>query len=133
VRVDPYLFFQGRCEEALDFYRTTVGAQIDAVIRFRDMPQAGVTNAPDKVMHAAFRIGETTLLASDGDNTGSPSFGGFSLSLSAESDAEAARLFAALAEGGQVRMPLGPTPFASSFGMLADRFGVPWIIVRQTV
>ncbi len=130
MRVDPYLYFQGRCEEAFDFYRRALGAEVQTLVRFGDMPRS---QAPDgnKVMHAVLRIGETTLLASDGENRGTTSFDGFGMALSASSDKEAEQLFAALAEGGQVQMPLTPTPFASRYGMLADRFGVPWMIVSQ--
>ena len=133
MRVDPYLYFQGRCEEALEFYRRSIGAEVQAMVRFGDMP--GSQSPPgdrDKVMHAALRIGETTVLASDGQNRGTTRFEGFGLALSASTDAEAERLFAGLAEGGQVQMPLAPAPFASRYGLVADRFGVPWMIVCQT-
>ncbi len=132
MRVDPYLYFQGRCEEALEFYGRALGAEVQALVRFGEMPgaQAPVENR-DKVMHAVLRIGETTVLASDGQHRGMTSFDGFGMALTAPSDAEAERLFAALAEGGQVQMPLAATPFASRYGMLADRFGVPWMVVSQ--
>jgi PhnB protein len=133
MQVQPYLFFEGRCEEALEFYRTTLDAKVTMLMRFKESPepQPPGTCPPgsdDKVMHASFTIGETTLMASDGRATGSPVFQGFSLSLSAPTDAEAQRLFSALGDGGQVQMPLGKTFFASSFGMVADRFGVSWMI-----
>ena len=130
MRAEPYLFFHGRCEEALEFYRTAVGAEVQMVVRFGDMPNPP-PNAENRVMHSAIRIGDTTLLASDGDGSAARPFEGFSLALSAADDAEAARLFAALADGGGVRMPLMATPFASSMGMLTDRFGVPWMVVAQ--
>jgi PhnB protein len=133
MQVQPYLFFDGRCEEAIEFYRRTLGAEVTMLMRFKDCPepqQQGMVppGAEDKVMHSSFQIGETTVLASDGRCLGQPSFQGFSLSLTAPSDAEAGRLFAALAEGGQVQMPLTKTFFASSFGMVADRFGVSWMV-----
>ena len=131
MRVEPYLYFQGRCEEALAFYRQVLSAEATIAARFSDIP--GANPAPGgeaKVAHAVIRIGETTLLASDGGG-GEAGFAGFSLSLTAAHDADAERLFAALAEGGEVRMPLSPSPFASRFGMVADRFGVPWIVVAQ--
>jgi PhnB protein len=133
MQVQPYLFFDGRCEEAIEFYRRTLGAEVTMLMRFKDSPepqQQGMVppGAEDKVMHSSFQIGETTVLASDGRCLGQPSFQGFSLSLTAPSDAEAGRLFAALAERGQVQMPLTKTFFASSFGMVADRFGVSWMV-----
>ena len=138
MQVQPYLFFEGRCEEAIELYRGALGAEVTALMRYKDSPEpsdpekcAGGTppGSEDKVMHASFRVGDTEVLASDGRCLGRPSFQGFSLSLTASDDAEAERLFAALAEGGQVQMPLAKTFFSSRFGMVADRFGVPWMIV----
>jgi PhnB protein len=128
--VQPYLAFEGRCEEALEFYRKAVGAEVTALVRFKDSPDPGMC-APgvgDKIMHSSFRIGETTLLASDGRYQGQCTFQGFSLSLTAPDESEAERLFAALADGGHVTVPLGKTGFSARFGILADRFGVSWII-----
>lgn len=132
--VQPYLFFDGRCEEALEFYRETLGAEVMMLMRVKESPEPAPPDmyppgSEDKVMHASFTIGETTLMASDGRAQGKPVFQGFSLSLSADNDAEAQRLFTALSAGGQVQMPLGKTFFASSFGMVADRFGVGWMII----
>jgi PhnB protein len=132
--VQPYLFFDGRCEEAIEFYRSALGAEVTMLMRFKDAPDkpppgmmpAGSEN---KVMHASLRIGGSTVMASDGNCQGKPSFQGVSLSLSVADDAEAERMFTALAEGGQVQMPLAKTFFSSRFGMLADRFGVGWLIV----
>jgi PhnB protein len=134
MQVQPYLFFEGRCEEALEFYRTTLGAKVTMLMRVKENPEPMPPDmyppgSEDKVMHASFTIGETTLMASDGRAQGKPVFQGFSLSLSAPTDAEAQRLFSALGDGGQVQMPLGKTFFASSFGMVADRFGVSWMII----
>ncbi len=134
MQIQPYLFFEGRCEEALEFYRKALGAEVAMLMRYKDNPeppQAGKAPAgsENKIMHAAFRIGETTLMASDGLCVGTPSFQGFSLTLSAKDEAEAKRLFAALGEGGQVRMPLAKTFFSPSFGMVADRFGVSWMVL----
>ncbi|OGB00392.1 MAG: hypothetical protein A3E79_15815 [Burkholderiales bacterium RIFCSPHIGHO2_12_FULL_61_11] len=134
MQVQPYLFFEGRCEEALNFYRSALGAEVTAMMRFKESPEpmpAGMCppGSDEKIMHANFRIGETTLMASDGRATGRAEFKGFSLSLSAPNDAEAQRLFTALGEGGQVQMPLAKTFYASSFGMVADRFGVSWMII----
>jgi PhnB protein len=133
MQIQPYLFFNGRCEEALEFYRTTIGAQDTMLMRFKDSPQPpppGMVppGAEDKIMHTSFRVGDSIVMASDGDCEGQPNFQGFSLSLTAANTAEAQRVFAALAEGGQVRMPLTKTFWSPLFGMLADKFGVGWMI-----
>ena len=134
MQVQPYLFFDGRCEEAIEFYRNTLGAEVTMLMRFKDSPepqQPGMIppGAEDKVMHANLQIGDSTLMASDGRCLGQPSFQGFALSLTAPDDAEAERLFAALADGGQVQMPMSKTFFSSRFGMVADRFGVGWMVI----
>ena len=134
MKVEPYLFFDGRCDEALEFYRRTLRAEVEMLMRFKDSPephQPGMVppGSENKVMHASFRIGDTTLMASDGRCLGKPSFQGFALSLSVPNDAEAERLFAALGDGGQVQMPMAKTFFSSRFGMVADRFGVSWMII----
>jgi PhnB protein len=133
--VQPYLCYEGRCEEALEFYRRALGAEIEVVMRFKDAPEQGGCAAPDgtkppgdKVMHASFRVGTTTLMASDGMCSGKAGFSGISLSYSVPTVAEAEKAFAALAEGGQVQMPLSATFFSPSFGMVADRFGVSWMV-----
>ena len=136
MQIQPYLFFNGRCEEALEFYKKTLGAKVEMLMRFKDAPDSPPpgTCAPgsdDKVMHACLRIGDATLMASDGDCKGNSSFQGFSLSLTAADDADAKRLFGAISDGGQVQMPLGKTFFASSFGMAADRFGVSWMVIAS--
>ncbi len=130
MQVQPYLFFDGRCEEAIEFYRKVLGAEVTMLLRFKESPEPGMCppGAGEKVMHAAFRIGETTILASDGQCQGRPGFQGFALSLTVANDAEADRRFAALAEGGQVQMPLSKTFFSPRFGMVADRFGVSWMV-----
>ncbi len=134
--IQPYLFFGGRCEEAIEFYRAAVGAQVEMILRFKDSPQPappGVVadNFADKIMHSSFRIGETTVMASDGCSETAAKFEGITLSLQVADTAEATRVFNALSEGGQVQSPLGKTFFAESFGMLTDRFGVPWIVVTS--
>ena len=131
--IQPYLFFDGRCEEAIEFYRRALGAELTRLMRFKDSPepsQPGMCpgGSADKVMHASFRVGNTDVLASDGRCEGKPSFHGFSLSLTVPNEAEAERLFAALADGGQVQMPMAKTFFSPRFGMVADRFGVSWMI-----
>ena len=139
MKVEPYLFFEGRCEEALDFYRQALGAQVSMLMRYKDNPEpaagqgcgegTGAGPTPEMVMHAAFTVGETQVMASDGMGSGTPAFQGISLSLSPANEAEARRLFDALAQGGQVQMPLGKTFFSPAFGMVADRFGVSWMVV----
>jgi len=134
MQIQPYLFFEGRCEEALEFYRTRLGAEVTMLMRYRESPeppQPGMIppGSENKVMHSSLRIGEAALMASDGRCNGQPGFQGFSLSLNAASEAEAERLFGALAEGGQVQMPLSKTFFSPCFGMVADRFGVSWMVI----
>jgi len=133
MQIQPYLFFDGRCEEAVEFYRSKLGAKVEMLMRFSESPeppQPGMVppGSEDKVMHASFRIGDTTVMASDGRCLGKPNFQGFSLSLTVADEAEADRVFASLADGGQVQMPLTKTFFSSRFGMVADRFGVSWMI-----
>jgi PhnB protein len=128
--VEPYLFFDGKCEEAIEFYRRAIGAEVTALLRWKDSPdpRMSMPGAEDKVMHARLRIGDTMVMASDGRCQGKPEFQGFSLSLTAADAAEADRLFAALGDGGQVQMPLSETFFSPRFGMVADRYGVSWMI-----
>ena len=134
MKVQPYLFFDGRCEEAIDFYRQVLGAEVLMMMRFNespDSPPPGMVppGSENKIMHSSMRIGETEVMASDGRCAGEPAFQGVSLSLSVAGEAEADRLFGALAEGGQVQMPIGRTFFSPRFGMVADRFGVSWMVV----
>jgi PhnB protein len=128
--VQPYLFFSGRCDEALEFYRSALDAEVLMLSRFKESPEPEMVQPgmEEKVMHASFRIGETTLMASDGMCEGEANFDGFSLSITVRDEAEAERLFAALAEGGEVRMPLAKTFWSPKFGMLTDRFGVGWMV-----
>lgn len=131
--IHPYLFFGGRCEEALEFYQTALGAEILVKMRHSESPDApppGMLKPgfENKIMHSTFRIGNSEVMASDGCGDES-SFSGFSLALSAPSEEEVAKLFDALAEGGEVQMPLAPTFFAASFGMVTDRFGVQWLVM----
>ena len=134
MKVEPYLFFDGRCEEAIEFYRKALGVEVQMLMRYKDSPepaQPGMVppGAENKIMHATLRIGDTTVMASDGHCTGKPKFDGFALSITAASEAEAERVFKALGDGGKVQMPLTKTFFSPSFGMLADRFGVPWMVI----
>lgn len=131
--IQPYLFFEGRCDEALEFYRRTLGAEVTMLMRYKENPDPHQCPLPpgaeDKVMHSSFRIGDTMVMASDGMCQGQTSFQGFSLSLAVADEAEADRVFASLAEGGQVQLPLDKTFFSPRFGMVADRFGVSWMII----
>jgi PhnB protein len=130
----PYLFFDGRCEEAIEFYKKALGAKVEMLMRFKDAPEmpppGECAPAPDdKIMHAALKIGDATVMVSDGRMQGKPAFQGFALSLDVRNKEEAERRFNALADGGQVQMPLGKTFFATAFGMVADRFGVAWMVI----
>ena len=132
--VQPYLMFGGRCQEAVEFYRDALGAEVQMLMRFSESPDApppGMVpeNWGDKVMHACIKIGDTLVMASDGCATSEASFQGFSLSLSVANEAAADREFAALSDRGQVTMPLGKTFFSPRFGMLVDRFGVGWMVI----
>jgi len=136
MQIQPYLFFDGRAEEAIEFYKRALDAKVEMLVRFRESPEPpppGMVppGSENKVMHATLTVGGATLMASDGNCAGKPSFTGFSLSLDAKDEAEADRLFAALAEGGQVQMPLSKTFFSPRFGMVADRFGVSWMVIVQ--
>jgi len=131
--VQPYLFFNGNCEQAVEFYRKALGAEVEMMMRYKESPEPPKPGMvppgyENKIMHTSFRIGQTTLMASDGCHTEKANFQGFTLSLAVASEAEADRFFAALSEGGQVRMPLSKTFWSPRFGMLEDRFGVGWMI-----
>ena len=133
MQVQPYLFFDGRCEEAIAFYQSALGAKVEMLMRFRENPdpQPGMCppGSEEKVMHASLRIGEAVVMCSDGMAGGKPEFKGFSLSLDARDAAEADRLFAALGKGGKVVMPMAKTFFSPRFGMVADPFGVVWMVI----
>ena len=134
MKLQSYLFFDGRCEEAIEFYKQTLGVKVEMLMRFKDSPeppQPGcmAPNSEDKIMHACFHLGDTAIMASDGRCEGKPSFKGFSLSLTVDTEAEAESLFAALGVGGQVQVPMMKTFYSPRFGMVADRFGVSWMII----
>lgn len=135
MQITPYLCFEGRCEEAVEFYRRALGAEVTMLSHFKDIPpseQGGCPVPPEmgeKVMHTSLRIGETTIMASDGRCTGQPNFQGIALSLTVSDAARADQFFNALADGGQVQMPMTETFFSPWFGMVADRFGVSWMIL----
>jgi PhnB protein len=134
--VQSYLFFDGRTEEAIEFYKKALGAKVEMVMRYKEAPEApppGMVppGSENKVMHSSFRIGDTSVMASDGNCTGKPAFNGFSLSITVANEGEADRVFAALGDGGQVQMPLAKTFFSPKFGMVADKFGVSWMVIVQ--
>ena len=134
MQIQPYLFFDGRCEEAAEFYRKTLGAKVEMMMRFKDSPEPAKPGtmppgSENKVMHMQFRVGDTLVLASDGQCAGHPKFQGMALALTLPSAAEVDRVFAALSAGGQVQMPATKTFFSPRFGMVADRFGVSWMIM----
>jgi PhnB protein len=134
MQVQQYLFFDGRCEEAIEFYKGTLGAKVEMLMRFKDSPEPprpGMCppGSENNVMHSAFRIGDTLVMASDGMAGGKPEFKGFSLSIDAKNESEAKRIFNALGKGGQVQAPLAKTFFSPCFGMVADRFGVSWMVI----
>ena len=130
MAIQPYLFFEGRCDEALAFYKQALGAEVQMLMRWKDSPDKSMCTPANenKVMHCRFAIGDAVVMGSDGRNSGQSKFDGFALSLEAKSDAEAEKLFKALSDGGEIAMPLGKTFFASSFGMVRDRFGVHWMV-----
>jgi PhnB protein len=134
MNVQPYISFEGRAQEAIDFYKGAIGAKVDVIMHFKDGPpemQAQMSpDSKDKIMHAAFHIGDTQVMASDGRCTGKASFGGISLTINAGSNEEAEKLFNALAQGGQVGMPMSETFFAHRLGVVSDKFGVGWMVLN---
>jgi PhnB protein len=133
MKVQPYVFFDGKCEEALEFYKGAVGAKVNALMRFGEAPDQSQIKpeSKNKVMHSAFQIGETEILASDGYCLGAPAFQGFALTIHAADNREAMRLFTAIAEGGKIQMPLEKTFFAAGFGIAVDKFGVSWMVISE--
>ena len=132
MQLQPYLFFDGQCEEALNFYKQALGAEVMMLMRFKESPEPLPSGMPagseNKVMHTSFRIGETTLMASDGRCQGQTAFQGFALALAVANEADVDRYFNALADGGQVQMPLDKTFWSLRFGMVTDRFGLCWMV-----
>ncbi len=133
MRIEPYLFFNGRAEEAIEFYKKALGAEVQMLTRFKDSPEppppgAVAPGSENKVMHSSLKIGETVVMISDGMADGKVDFKGFSLSISVKKEADVDRIFATLAKGGSVQMPLGKTFWSPKFGMLADKYGVGWMV-----
>jgi PhnB protein len=131
MQIRPYLNFDGRCDEAIAFYKKAVGAEVKVLMRWKDAPDKGMCTPEnaDKVMHSSVNIGEATVMMSDGRHTGHPEFKGISLSLIAKDAPEAEKMFKSLGDGGQVQMALSKTFFSPAFGMVADKFGVSWMVV----
>jgi PhnB protein len=132
MKIEPYLSFEGRCEEAIDFYRQALGAEVEMLMRMKDNPEPPPGGTPaaiaDKVLHASLKIGGNRVMMSDGMMQGPGEFKGFALSISVADEAAAKKVFAAVAEGGQAHMPLGRTFWSPCFGMAADKFGVMWMV-----
>jgi PhnB protein len=132
MQVQAYLNFDGRCEEALALYKRVLGAEVLMLMRFKECPDPAMGTVPpgaeNKVMHSSFRVGDNTLMASDCHSAGQPDFKGFSLSVTVANEAEAKRIFGAFSDGGKVQMPLTKTFFSPCFGVVADRFGVSWMV-----
>jgi PhnB protein len=134
MSVQTYLQFEGQCEEAIRFYTRAIGAEVQMMMRHRESPEPAPPGmlppgSGEKIMHAAIKIGDTILLATDGRCSGKPAFQGFSLNISAADEAEARGVYARLSDGGNVTMPLTKTFWSPAFGMLVDRFGVPWMVM----
>jgi PhnB protein len=133
--IHPYLFFEGRCEEAIEFYKKALGAEVQFMMRYKESPEPPApgcmpAGSENKIMHGQIRIGQAVVMMSDGRCSGKPAFDGFSLSLSYATEADVDRYFNALADGGKIIMPLAKTFFSPRFGMVADRFGVGWMLIR---
>ncbi len=133
MKVTPYLMLDGRSDEAIEFYKKALGANVEMLMRFSEAPkEANCTpSSMNKVMHAALSVGDSRIMLSDGNNKGQPTFTGISLTITAKDEAEADKLFGALSEGGQVQMSMEKTFFAKRFGMAADKFGISWMIIAE--
>ena len=131
MRIQSYLFFNGRCEEAIEFYKKAIGAKVETMVRFKEAPgdHKGAPGTENKIMHSSLRIGDTPVMASDGMTQDKAEFKGFSMTINAEDEADAKRLFGALSDGGQVQQPLTETFFSPCFGVVTDKFGVGWMVV----
>jgi len=131
MHLQPYLYFDGRCDEAIAFYETAVGAKVQMLLRFGEGPaqEDCAPSPPDKVMHSSVAIGDMVVMMSDGYCQGNPKFEGFALSLTVTDVATADRVYAALTDGGEATVPLTETFFSPRFGMVKDRFGVHWMVM----
>jgi PhnB protein len=134
MQIQPYLFMEGRAEEAIEFWHKAIGAEVQMMLRYKDCPEKDkmpVQQPDDKVMHASLKIGDSVMLVSDGGCSGQANPQGFGLTLGARDESEAQRLFTALSNGGKVQMPLGKTFFSPAFGMVADKFGIMWMVIVE--
>jgi PhnB protein len=134
MQIQPYLFMEGRAEEAIEFWGKSIGAEVQMLMRYKDCPEKDkmpVQQPDDKVMHASLKVGDSVMLVSDGGCSGQANPQGFGLTLGARDEADAQRLFSALSDGGKVQMPLGKTFFSPAFGMVADRFGILWMVMVE--
>jgi PhnB protein len=134
MQIQPYLFMEGRAEEAIEFWGKAIGAEVQMLMRYKDCPEKDkmpVQQPDDKVMHSSLRVGDSIILVSDGGCSGQSNHQGFGLTLGARDEAEAQRLFSALSDGGKVQMPLGKTFFSPAFGMVADKFGIMWMVLVE--
>ena len=133
MQVQSYLMFNGRCEEAIEFYKKALGAKVEMMMRFKDAPEGQCSpGTENKIMHSSFQIGDTVLMATDGMmSPGKLEFKGISLTLNPKTEAECERLFNALGDGGQVHQPLIKTFFSPKFGVVADKFGVSWMVMVE--
>jgi len=133
MQVQPYLFFEGRCDEAIAFYKETLGAEVGMLMRWKDSPDKsmGTPENENRVMHASLKIGESRVMVSDGRGTGNPEFKGFALSVNVKDEADLDKTFAALSAGGDVVMPPGKTFFSPRFAMAHDKFGVLWMLIVE--
>ena len=130
MHLQSYLFFDGKCEEAINFYKSALGAKVNMMMRYKESPEPTQGKVdPNKIMHASLQIGKSDLMMSDGHCTGQPTFKGFAQSIGTTDPSEAERIFKALSEGGQVQMPMTKTFFSPAFGMVTDRFGVMWMVI----
>ena len=131
MRVESYLFFDGTCEEAIKFYKKALGAKVGQLVRYKEAPDGAPRKFAEKIMHVSFQIGETRVMASDDCGGKRPRFGGFSLCVSPANKPRAKKIFTALAEGGEVGMPLQKTFYSPCFGMVMDRFGILWMVMVE--
>ena len=131
MKVQAYISYRGRCEEALEFYKRSIGAEVIGLMRWKESLDATMKAPPgfeEKVMNASFRVGDTLMMADDSPGEAPAEYKGMTLAIEVADDVEAQRVFTALVEGGKVTMALAKTFWTSSFGMLTDKFGVPWMV-----
>jgi PhnB protein len=131
MQIDPYLNFNGNCEEAFHFYEKALGGKIEMLLKYNQAPAGGGPTPPgfeNKVMHVRLSVGQQIIMASDAPPGHFSPMQGFNVSLMFDDKAQAERVFNALADKGKVMMPFAQTFWAEGFGMLTDRFGTPWMV-----